>query len=69
MLSLKSTKTQASERKTTSINSLTELRIVAFYRQSLQIQKLHAELYHNATALRGIDGPEDVQSMYNPVRQ
>jgi len=32
----------------------------AFYRQSLQIQHLHAELYHNATALRGIDGPDDV---------
>lgn len=36
---------------------------VAFYRQSLQIQHLHAELYHNATALRGIDGPEDMQKM------
>lgn len=37
--------------------------VAAFYRQSLQIQHLHAELYHNATALRGIDGPEDVQRM------
>ncbi|KAI8990468.1 hypothetical protein BD414DRAFT_483741 [Trametes punicea] len=35
----------------------------AFYRQSLQIQHLHAELFHIATALRGIDGPEDVQKM------
>ncbi|KAI0756803.1 hypothetical protein C8Q80DRAFT_1092987 [Daedaleopsis nitida] len=35
----------------------------AFYRQSLQIQHLHAELFHNAAALRGIDGPEDVQKM------
>ncbi|OJT02753.1 hypothetical protein TRAPUB_6747 [Trametes pubescens] len=35
----------------------------AFYRQSLQIQHLHAELFHNATALRGIDGPEEVQKM------
>ncbi|KAF7339616.1 Fungal-trans domain-containing protein [Mycena sanguinolenta] len=35
----------------------------AFYRQSLQIQHLHAELFHNATALRAINGPEDVQSM------
>jgi hypothetical protein len=35
----------------------------AFYRQSLQIQQLHAELYHSATALRGINGPEDVQKM------
>ncbi|KAG8219668.1 hypothetical protein J3R82DRAFT_623 [Butyriboletus roseoflavus] len=35
----------------------------AFYRQSLQIQQLHAELFHNATALRGINGPEDVQKM------
>ena len=35
----------------------------AFYRQSLQIQHLHAELFHNAAALRGIDGPEDVQRM------
>ncbi|KAI0639613.1 hypothetical protein C8Q77DRAFT_1082056 [Trametes polyzona] len=37
--------------------------VIAFYRQSLQIQHLHAELFHNATALRGIDGPEDVQKM------
>jgi hypothetical protein len=36
----------------------------AFYRQSLQIQQLHAELYHSATALRGINGPEDVQKMH-----
>ncbi|ESK98052.1 hypothetical protein Moror_488 [Moniliophthora roreri MCA 2997] len=36
---------------------------VAFYRQSLQIQQLHAELFHNATALRGINGPEDVERM------
>ncbi|KAH9948236.1 hypothetical protein B0H21DRAFT_848279 [Amylocystis lapponica] len=35
----------------------------AFYRQSLQIQHLHAELFHNATALRGLDGPDDVQRM------
>ncbi|KAF8807749.1 hypothetical protein BYT27DRAFT_7189845 [Phlegmacium glaucopus] len=35
----------------------------AFYRQSLQIQHLHAELFHNATALRGINGPEDAQKM------
>lgn len=36
---------------------------LAFYRQSLQLQHLHAELYHNATALRGIDGPDDVLRM------
>lgn len=36
---------------------------LAFYRQSLQIQRHHAELFHNATALRGIDDPEDVQKM------
>lgn len=36
---------------------------LAFYRQSLQIQQLHAELYHSATALRGINGPEGVQKM------
>ncbi|KII93761.1 hypothetical protein PLICRDRAFT_171474 [Plicaturopsis crispa FD-325 SS-3] len=35
----------------------------AFYRQSLQIQHLHAELFHNATALRGINGFHDVQNM------
>ncbi|KAH9944211.1 uncharacterized protein BXZ73DRAFT_39269 [Epithele typhae] len=35
----------------------------AFYRQSLQIQHLHAELFHNATALRGIDRPEDMPNM------
>lgn len=35
----------------------------AFYRQSLQIQHLHAELFHNANALRGINGPDDVHNM------
>lgn len=41
----------------------------AFYRQSLQIQQLHAELFHNASALRGINGPEDVQRMPRPQRE
>lgn len=41
----------------------------AFYRQSLQIQHLHAELFHNATALRGIHGPDDVQRMPAPQRE
>lgn len=36
----------------------------AFYRQSLQIQQLLAELFHNAYALRGIDGPEDVEHIH-----
>ena len=42
---------------------------IAFYRQSLQIQQLHAELYHSATALRGINGPEDVQKMPDSQRE
>lgn len=41
----------------------------AFYRQSLQIQRLHAELFHKATALRGINGPDDVQKMPLVQRQ
>ncbi|KAI6047737.1 hypothetical protein EDC04DRAFT_2619708 [Pisolithus marmoratus] len=41
----------------------------AFYRQSLQIQQLHAELFHNATALRGINGPDDVQKMPKAQRE
>lgn len=41
----------------------------AFYRQSLQIQHLHTELFHNATALRGINGPEDVQKMPKAQRE
>ncbi|KAL1748582.1 hypothetical protein HDZ31DRAFT_29427 [Schizophyllum fasciatum] len=41
----------------------------AFYRQSLQIQQLHAELFHNATALRGVDGPEDVRNMHPLQRE
>jgi hypothetical protein len=41
----------------------------AFYRQSLQIQQLHAELYHSASALRGINGPEDVQKMPSSQRE
>ncbi|KAF8481051.1 hypothetical protein DFH94DRAFT_667683 [Russula ochroleuca] len=40
-----------------------------FYRQSLQIQQLHAELYHSASALRGINGPEDVQKMPSSQRE
>ncbi|KAJ3575974.1 hypothetical protein NP233_g731 [Leucocoprinus birnbaumii] len=39
----------------------------AFYRQSLQLQHVHAELFHNATALRGINRPEDVDQM--PAKQ
>jgi hypothetical protein len=41
--------------------------LLAFYRQSLQLQHKHAELFHNATALRGINGPEDVERM--PMKQ
>ncbi|PCH33943.1 hypothetical protein WOLCODRAFT_130083 [Wolfiporia cocos MD-104 SS10] len=41
----------------------------AFYRQSLQLQHLHAELYHNATALRFIESPDDVQKMPVPQRE
>ncbi|KIK70783.1 hypothetical protein GYMLUDRAFT_32836 [Collybiopsis luxurians FD-317 M1] len=41
----------------------------AFYRQSLQIQQIHAELFHNATALRGINGPEDVERMPQVQRE
>jgi hypothetical protein len=40
----------------------------AFYRQSLEIQHLHADLYHTATALKGIKGPEDVQKMSESQR-
>ncbi|KAJ2932671.1 hypothetical protein H1R20_g4425, partial [Candolleomyces eurysporus] len=41
----------------------------AFYRQSLQIQQIHAQLFHNATALRGINGPDDVQKMPQAQRE
>jgi len=41
----------------------------AFYRQSLQLQQLHAELYHSATGLRGINGPEDVRKMPTSQRE
>lgn len=41
----------------------------AFYRQSLHIQQLLAELFHNAFALRGIDGPEDVEGMHPYQKQ
>lgn len=34
-----------------------------FQRQSLEVQRMFAELFHNATALRGIRGPEDVLEM------
>jgi hypothetical protein len=35
----------------------------------LHIQHLHAELFHNATALRGINGPEDVEKMPSNQRE
>ena len=34
-----------------------------FQRPSLEVQRMFAELFHNATALRGIRGPEDVADM------
>ena len=34
-----------------------------FQRQSLEVQRMFAELFHNATALRGIRDPEDVVHM------
>ncbi|EJD03687.1 uncharacterized protein FOMMEDRAFT_120845 [Fomitiporia mediterranea MF3/22] len=41
----------------------------AFYRQSLQIQQLLAELFHNAFALRDIEVPEDVEGMHPYLKQ
>lgn len=46
-----------------SFPSIDLTQLLAFYRQSLQIQQIHAQLFHNATALRGLNGPEDVQKM------
>jgi hypothetical protein len=34
-----------------------------FQRQSLEVQRMFAELFHNATALRGVRGAEDVEEM------
>lgn len=41
----------------------------AFYRQSLHIQHIHCELFHNAVALRGMHGPEDVHKMSKLQRE
>ncbi|EIN14059.1 hypothetical protein PUNSTDRAFT_80092, partial [Punctularia strigosozonata HHB-11173 SS5] len=41
----------------------------AFYRQSLTNQRMHAELFHNANALRNINGPEDVVRMPQAQRE
>ena len=41
----------------------------AFYRQSLQIQQILAELFHKAYALRYINGPEDVENMHPYLKQ
>ncbi|KAH8835706.1 hypothetical protein DL96DRAFT_1575298 [Flagelloscypha sp. PMI_526] len=35
----------------------------AFYRQSLQIQQIFGQLYHYATALTGIYGPDDIEGI------
>jgi hypothetical protein len=43
--------------------------VLAFYRQSLQVQHFHAELFHNANALRNVNGPEDVQNMPHAQRE
>lgn len=42
---------------------------IAFYRQSLTNQRLHAELFHNANALRNVNGPDDVQRMPQAQRE
>lgn len=39
-----------------------------FQRQSLEVQRMFAELFHNATALRGIRGPEDVGTVCEEER-
>jgi len=41
----------------------------AFHRQSLEAQVAFAELYHNATALRTIKGPEDVAKISDEQRE
>ena len=40
-----------------------------FYRQSLTVQRHFAELFHNATALRGVRGNEDVKEMPEEQRE
>ena len=40
-----------------------------FQRQSLEVQRMFAELFHNATALRGIRGQENVTDMPDEQRQ
>ena len=43
--------------------------VPAFYRQILQLEYVQAELFHNATVLREINGPEDVQKMPTAQKQ
>ena len=40
-----------------------------FQRQSLEVQRMFAELFHNAVALRGICGPVDVADMPEEQRR
>ena len=40
-----------------------------FQRQSLEVQRMFAELFHNATALRGIRGPNDAVDMPEEQRR
>ena len=69
LLSHRNTKTLVRNSKDFANVIILTLPTLAFYRQSLQIQQLLSELFHNAYALRGIDGPEDVQHMYPFQRQ
>jgi hypothetical protein len=41
----------------------------AFYRQSLSIQHMHAQLFHYAWALRNINGPDDIIRMPREQRE
>ncbi|KAG9035556.1 hypothetical protein FRB95_011098 [Tulasnella sp. JGI-2019a] len=43
--------------------------VAAFHRQSLEAQVAFAELYHNATALRTIRGPDDVARISEDQRE
>jgi hypothetical protein len=62
-LSLSATRTLVRRVRQFCLWTHVERTFTAFYRQSLHIQHMHAELFHNANALRNINGFEDVVRM------
>lgn len=51
------------------VNKREEYEDCEFQRQSLEVQRMFAELFHNATVLRGLRGPSEASEMPEEQKQ